>query len=241
MGYGLASMTTAPALHLSGSAKIGDQLIFEGLDLNIAAGEWTCLLGASGVGKSTVLRLFAGLGDGIDLAGVMTGNANVALMAQDDLLLPWLSASDNVLLGARLRGEKADKERGLRVLGRVGLAEHAHKRPGELSGGQRQRVALARTLMEDRPVVLLDEPFSALDAVTRSQMQELTAELLVGRTVLLVTHDPGEATRLGQTILIMTHDGLSEVETPSGAIPRPVDAPDVLQTQAELLLRLRNT
>jgi len=198
-------------------------------------------LGASGVGKSTVLRLFAGLGDGIDLAGVMTGNANVALMAQDDLLLPWLSASDNVLLGARLRGEKADKERGLRVLGRVGLAEHAHKRPGELSGGQRQRVALARTLMEDRPVVLLDEPFSALDAVTRSQMQELTAELLVGRTVLLVTHDPGEATRLGQTILIMTHDGLSEVETPSGAIPRPVDAPDVLQTQAELLLRLRNT
>ncbi|OED48277.1 ABC transporter ATP-binding protein [Rhodobacteraceae bacterium (ex Bugula neritina AB1)] len=234
-------MTAAPALHLSGSAKISDQLIFEDLDLKIAAGEWTCLLGASGVGKSTVLRLFAGLGDGIDLAGEMTGDPNVALMAQDDLLLPWLSALDNVLIGARLRGEVADKTRAHGVLGRVGLAEHAHKRPGELSGGQRQRVALARTLMEDRPVVLLDEPFSALDALTRSQMQELTAELLVGRTVLLVTHDPGEAARLGQTILIMTQDGLSGVDTPSGAIPRPVEAPNVLQTQAELLLRLRNT
>ena len=234
-------MTVASALHLSGNAKIGDQLIFEGLDMNIATGQWTCLLGASGVGKSTVLRLFAGLGDDIDLAGVVTGDANVGLMAQDDLLLPWLSALDNVLIGARLRGEIPDKIRAHGVLSRAGLAEHAHKRPDELSGGQRQRVALARTLMEDRSVVLLDEPFSALDALTRCQMQELTAELFEGRTVLLVTHDPAEAARLGQTILIMTHDGLSEVATPTGAIPRRVDAPDVLQTQAELLLRLRIT
>lgn len=233
-------MTAAPALHLSGSAKIGDQIIFEGLNLSIAAGEWTCLLGASGVGKSTVLRLFAGLGDGIDLAGTMTGDTNVALMAQDDLLLPWLTALENVLIGARLRGEVADKDRANRVLDRVGLAKHVHKRPGELSGGQRQRVALARTLMEDRPCVLLDEPFSALDALTRSQMQELTAELLVGHTVLLVTHDPGEAARLGQTILIMTHHGLSKVDTPSGITPRPVDAPDVLWVQAKLLKELRS-
>ena len=240
MGYGNATMTTAPALKLSGRAKIGDQLIFEGVDLNISAGEWTCLLGASGVGKSTILRLFAGLGDGVDLSGEMTDSNNVALMAQDDLLLPWLTALDNILIGARLRGEVADKDRAHVVLDRVGLSEHAYKRPSELSGGQRQRVALARTLMEDRPVVLLDEPFSALDALTRSLMQELTAEHLVGRTVLLVTHDPSEAARLGQTILIMTQDGLNRVDTPSGAIPRPVDAPDVLKTQADLLLRLRN-
>ena len=240
MGHGFAPMTVAPALHLSGSAKIGDQPIFDRLDLTVAAGEWTCLLGASGVGKSTVLRLFAGLGDAVDLAGAMAGGGDVALMAQDDLLLPWLTALDNVLIGARLRGEVADKDRGRLVLDRVGLAQHAHKRPGELSGGQRQRVALARTLMEDRPVVLLDEPFSALDALTRAQMQDLTAELLVGRTVLLVTHDPGEAARLGQTILIMTHGGLTEVGTPAGAIPRPVDAPDVLRAQAALLKTLRN-
>lgn len=234
-------MTSAPALHLSGSAKIGDQLIFSGLDLSVSAGEWTCLLGASGVGKSTILRLFAGLGDGVELSGSMTGGNDVALMAQDDLLLPWLSALDNVLIGARLRGEVAQKERALAVLDRVGLATHAHKRPSALSGGQRQRVALARTLMEDRAVVLLDEPFSALDALTRSQMQDLTAELLAGRTVLLVTHDPGEAARLGQTILIMTREGVSEVDTPLGAIPRAVDAPEVLRAQAALLRRLRTT
>ncbi|MGH1371681.1 ABC transporter ATP-binding protein [Planktotalea sp.] len=232
-------MSIAPALYLTGHAKIGDQSIFEGLDLTVRAGEWTCLLGASGVGKSTVLRLFAGLGDGIDLDGAMAGGGNVALMAQDDLLLPWLTALDNVLIGARLRGEVANKAMGRAVLERVGLAAHLHKRPNELSGGQRQRVALARTLMEDRSVVLLDEPFSALDALTRAQMQELTAELLVGRTVLLVTHDPGEAARLGQTILIMTQSGLSDVEAPSGAIPRPVDAADVLLAQATLLKKLR--
>ena len=162
-------MILAPSMHLSGRAKIGNQPIFEGLNLTVAAGEWTCLLGASGVGKSTVLRLFAGLGEEIDLEGAIAGDGNVALMAQDDLLLPWLTALENVLIGARLRGEVADKDQGLSVLDRVGLGQHAHKRPGELSGGQRQRVALARTLMEDRPVVLLDEPFSALDALTRAQ------------------------------------------------------------------------
>lgn len=227
------------ALSLSGSASIHGTPIFTGLDLTLAPGTWTCLLGASGVGKSTVLRLFAGLGDDVDLAGTITGAGEVALMAQSDLLLPWLSALDNVLIGARLRGEAPDRERGAEVLARVGLADHAGKKPGALSGGQRQRVALARTLMEDRPVVLLDEPFSALDALTRAQMQELTAEVLSGRTVLLVTHDPGEAARLGHTILIMTVQGLTEVTVPQGDIPRPVDAPEVLQAQAELLGQLR--
>lgn len=236
----------APALHLTGSASIAGAPIFSDLDLNLPAGEWTCLLGASGVGKSTVLKLFAGLSDDITLTGTCRAShgpltGRVALMAQDDLLLPWLSALDNVLIGARLRGDTPDRARGADVLARVGLSDHLTKRPGELSGGQRQRVALARTLMEDRPIVLLDEPFSALDALTRAQMQELTADLLQGRTVLLVTHDPGEAARLGQTILIMTRDGVHDVTPPSGPIPRPVDAPDVLHTQADLLNRLRTT
>lgn len=237
-------MTTAPALHLEGSASIGDTPVFADLSLKIRAGEWTCLLGASGVGKSTVLSLFAGLAEAVSFDGSF-GAADgalagrVALMAQSDMLLPWLSAMDNVLLGARLRGEKPDTSRARDVLNQVGLADHAEKKPGGLSGGQRQRVALARTLMEDRPVVLLDEPFSALDALTRAQMQELTARVLRGRTVLLVTHDAGEAARLGQTILIMTGNGLHEVDAPDQPIPRPFDDPNVLQTQADLLTRLR--
>lgn len=227
------------ALSISGSASIGGTPIFSGLDLTLSPGTWTCLLGASGVGKSTVLRLFAGLGDGVDLTGDITGPGEVALMAQSDLLLPWLSALDNVLIGARLRGEVPDQDRGRQVLDQVGLADHLRKKPSALSGGQRQRVALARTLMEDRPVVLLDEPFSALDALTRVQMQDLTAEVLEGRTVLLVTHDPGEAARLGHRILIMTQNGLTEVPPPSGPIPRPVDDTGVLTAQADLLKRLR--
>ena len=227
-------------LRLSGSAAIGGVPIFSGLDLSLADGQWTCLLGASGVGKSTVLRLFAGLGDGVDLTGEISGVGHAALMAQSDLLLPWLSALDNVLVGARLRGETPDRDRGMQVLDRVGLADHRDKKPSALSGGQRQRVALARTLMENRAVVLLDEPFSALDALTRAQMQDLTAEVLQGRTVLLVTHDPGEAVRLGDRILIMTAQGLTDVPVPEGAIPRPVEDAAVLAAQADLLKRLRS-
>lgn len=234
----------APSLRISGSASIGGAPIFSGLEFTARAGEWTVLLGASGVGKSTVLRLFAGLAAEVDLNGDLTASTGgldgaVALMAQDDLLMPWLSARDNVLIGARLRGERPDPALALERLAQVGLSGKADARPDTLSGGQRQRVALARTLMEDRPVVLLDEPFSALDALTRGQMQDLSADLLVGRTVLLVTHDPAEAVRLGHSIHIMTASGLTPVPTPEGAPPRPVDAPEILAAQAALLRQLK--
>ncbi|WP_412509625.1 ATP-binding cassette domain-containing protein, partial [Roseovarius sp. SYSU LYC5161] len=119
------------------------------------------------------------------------------------------------------------------------LADHLHKRPGALSGGQRQRVALARTLMEDRPLVLLDEPFSALDARTRAEMQELAAGLLAGRTVLMVTHDPAEAARLGHRIYLMSGPTLEEVAPPDTPVPRPVDDPATLTAQGRLFTRLR--
>ena len=134
-------------------------------------------MGASGVGKSTVLKLFAGLADAVDFQGDMTDPGRIAMMAQQDLLLPWLTALDNVMIGARLRGEAPDKDHAQLLLEQVGLKDHAQKRPHALSGGQRQRVALARTLVEDCPFVLLDEPFSALDALTRLNMQDLTAQL----------------------------------------------------------------
>ncbi len=226
-------------LYMTGSAAIDQTPIFSHLDLRLTPNSWTCLLGASGVGKSTVLRLFAGLAESVSFDGELSDTGRVAMMAQQDLLMPWLSVLDNVLLGARLRGERPDRTLARDRLSRVGLVDYADKLPPTLSGGQRQRVALARTLMENRAVVLLDEPFSALDALTRAQMQELTAELLRGRTVLLVTHDPNEAARLGQKILIMTPSGLVEIAAPTTPIPRDIHALDVLRTQSDLFEKLR--
>jgi len=182
--------------------------LFDGLELELPRGKWTCLLGPSGIGKSTLLRLLAGLAppDATAAIGADDGRpiaGRVAWMAQPDLLCPWLDVLANVTLGARLRGQRADKDRAVALLDAVGLADKKTAMPGTLSGGQRQRAALARTLMEDRPLVLMDEPFGALDAITRWRLQELAGELLKDRTVLLVTHDPREALRLGDAVRVL--------------------------------------
>lgn len=237
-------MTAAPALYLSGRATIDGAPIFGQISFDAPAGQWSCLLGPSGVGKSTILRLLAGLGDEVAFEGTMAAgdgaplDGRVALMAQSDLLMPWLNATANVTLGARLRGKAPQRDRAREVLDLVGLADHVAKRPHALSGGQRQRVALARTLVEDRPVVLLDEPFSALDARSRSLMQDLAAELLAGRTVLHVTHDAAEAARLGHNVLLMTRAGITPVTPPDASTPRLYDAPDTLAFQGRLLRQL---
>ncbi len=252
------------AVRLQGRAWVGDAPLFAPVDLELAAGGWTCLLGPSGVGKSTMLRLIAGLDTGVRFQGTITCNQPVALMAQDPGLIPWLDVTENVTLGARLRGTlgasfmskypgggsaspgQGQAERGAappttraaQLIEAVGLSDRAHHRPASLSGGQRQRAALARTLFEDRPLVLLDEPFSALDARTRAQMQDLSARLLADRTVLLVTHDPAEAARLGDRILLLRENGLTEWPAPPPRAPgtaRPYDAPQVLALQADLM------
>jgi putative hydroxymethylpyrimidine transport system ATP-binding protein len=218
--------------------------LFRDLTFRLEAGIWTCLLGPSGVGKSSLIRLIAGLApiksgtvrcsDGRPLAG------RLAWMAQQDSLLPWLSVLGNVTLGARMRGEEPDRTRALKLLDQVGLTEKANHLPATLSGGQRQRTALARTLMEDRPLVLMDEPFSALDAITRARLQALAATLLAGRTVLLVTHDPLEALRLGHRIHIMAGSP-ARIETPiqpDGPTPRDLHDPKLLMGQGDLLARL---
>jgi len=238
-------VTAAPGLRFSGTAVLGGVPLFQDLKLGLSAGKWTCLLGVSGVGKTTILRMIAGLPTDAALDGAIASEegaplaGQVAYMAQSDLLLPWASLRENVALGARLRGEAVDWPRATALIEEVGLAAHADKKPHALSGGQRQRVALARTLMEDRKVILLDEPFSALDARTRAEMQELAHRLLHGRTVLLVTHDPGEAARLADKIVVMTEAGVTEVDPPMAAAPRAVDDPEYLNAQARLLTLLR--
>ena len=171
-----------PSLHIDGSAAFDGNTLFSVKGMAINSSQWTCLLGPSGSGKSTLLRLIAGLDTHVEFNGSLEASDNlqvhnrVAYMAQSDLLLPWLRADENIRVGSKLRGEKIDNHELEIIIQNVGLIDHCKKYPSELSGGQRQRVALARTLMENKPIILLDEPFSALDAKTRLEMQDLVAE-----------------------------------------------------------------
>ena len=235
----------APQLRIRGGFRHGDAILFEGLDLVLEAGQWTCLLGPSGVGKSTLLRLVAGLDTGGEFDGSIESTNSrplreqVAYMAQSDLLLPWLNVRANVMLGSTLRGEARRLERADQLIEEVGLGMHAEKRPHELSGGMRQRAALARTLMEDKPLLLLDEPFSALDARTRSEMQELAFEVLMDRTVMLVTHDPSEAARIAHRVYLLTETGLHQPDVTGRPPIRAFDDPEALNIQSRLFSALR--
>ena len=235
----------APSVHLRGvGLRYQATTVFEGLDLVLPGGRTTCLLGPSGIGKSSLLRLIAGLAFGAEgIAEDENGQSlvgRVSYLAQQDLLLPWRSVLGNVLLGPDLRGKGRNTAlvtAARDLLARVGLSDSDGLRPAQLSGGMRQRVALARTLMEDRPIVLMDEPFSALDAITRYELQALAAELLRGRTVLLVTHDPLEALRLGHEVRVMAGvpAGLERALAPAGEPPRNPADPALLAQQAQLL------
>jgi len=131
-------------------------------------------------------------------------------------------------------------ERVDQLINKVGLGRHAEKRPHELSGGMRQRAALARTLMEDKPLLLLDEPFSGLDARTRSEMQELAFEVLADCTVMLVTHDPGEAARIAHSVYLLTEKGLYQPDVVAQPPIRAFDDPETLDIQSRLFGALRS-
>jgi len=175
------------------------------MSLRVAAGETVAVVGASGCGKTTLLELICGLQEP-DAGRVQSAPA--ALMPQSDLLLPWLTAIDNAALALRVRGTGREAARA--QVGpwfeRFGLAGFEQARPYELSGGMRQRVSFLRTLLAGKPVLALDEPFAALDAITRAEMQGWLARILAQeqRTVVLVTHDVEEAVLLGDRVLVMS-------------------------------------
>ena len=181
--------------------------VLQDVSLTVARGEFVSLLGASGCGKSTLLSLVAGL-DSPTSGTVSTPGGTTALMFQESALFPWLTASRNVELALKLRGVPREHRRGeaLELLDLVNLADAAQKRPHELSGGMRQRVALARALAQDRKVLLMDEPFAALDAITRDLLHDELERVWreTGRTIVFVTHNVREAARLGQRVLLMS-------------------------------------
>ncbi|HET8778500.1 MAG TPA: ABC transporter ATP-binding protein, partial [Agromyces sp.] len=182
-------------------------LVLDDVNLSMAAGEFVCLLGASGCGKSTLLNLISGL-DRPTTGTIDVPAEGAAVMFQESALMPWLTARQNVELALRLRGVARAARRGeaLELLDTVNLADAAEKRPHELSGGMRQRVALARALAQDRPVLLMDEPFAALDAITRDLLHEELERVWrrTGRTILFVTHNVREAARLGQRVVLLS-------------------------------------
>ncbi|HIF9497667.1 TPA: ABC transporter ATP-binding protein [Photobacterium damselae] len=228
------------------------------VSLQLQAKQWTCLLGKSGSGKSTLLRLLANLlPDDVQFIGnIQTKHdenihQHIAYMAQQDLLLPWLNVIDNVCLSYQFGSQKCKSEykscnakksvyqQAMTLLDKVGLRHYAEHMPQQLSGGMKQRVALARTLMQDKPIVLMDEPFSALDAVTRYKLQNLAVELLREKTVVLITHDPQEALRLGEQIIMLTGTpaSLRQLNIPNSPIPRQLDS-EFAQYQQEILSNL---
>ncbi|MFF7716116.1 ATP-binding cassette domain-containing protein [Streptomyces sp. NPDC007988] len=182
--------------------RFGDRAVLKEIDLDLAPGEFTALLGRSGSGKSTLLRAVAGLDHDVEGSGELAVPERVSLSFQDSRLLPWLRVLDNVVLGLRGPGTR---ERGLTALDEVGLAGRGRSWPHELSGGEQQRAALARALVHDPELLLADEPFGALDALTRIRMHGLLRELYERHrpAVLLVTHDVDEAVELADRVLVL--------------------------------------
>ena len=219
-------------------------LVLDDVNLSIETGEFVCLLGASGCGKSTLLNLIAGL-DRPTTGSIDVPNEGAAVMFQESALMPWLTARQNVELALRLRGvaRTARRAEALELLDVVNLADAAEKRPHELSGGMRQRVALARALAQDRPVLLMDEPFAALDAITRDLLHEELERVWrrTGRTIVFVTHNVREAARLGQRVVLLSSRpgrvaGEWRIDSTEG---RRIESPEVAALSIEITEQLR--
>ncbi len=244
------AVTQAAAVSLAGVSKTygrGGSAVraLDQVSLTVRPGEFTCLIGASGCGKSTLLSLVAGLDT--PTSGDIAVRGRVALMFQEPGLFPWLTAGANVELALRARKvPRAErKARAAELLDAVHLRGFAAKRPHELSGGMRQRVALARALAQDADVLLMDEPFGALDAMTRDllhdELDRVRERVGRGLTVLFVTHNVREAVRLGdRVVLLSSRPGrvIEEYPVPAGR-PRRIDSAAVAELASVITDRLR--
>jgi sulfonate transport system ATP-binding protein len=219
----------------------GPKGVLNGVTLDIAPGEFVVLLGRSGCGKSTLLRALAGLDADVSGTGRIRVPERVSVVFQDSRLLPWATVLDNVVLGL---GGDDPRARGLRALEEVGLHGREHAWPYELSGGEQQRVALARSLVRDPQLLLADEPFGALDALTRIRMHGLLRELYDRHhpAVLLVTHDVDEAITLANRVIVLDHGRIAlerriDLADASGRDRNPSD-PGFAAIRTELLRAL---
>jgi NitT/TauT family transport system ATP-binding protein len=215
MELGTQAPASAGGICLAGVTRVlGGRHVLDGLDLVVPAQGRVGIVGRSGVGKSTLLSLVAGLDEPdlgrVSVAGETSATGRLAccaLMPQRDCLLPWRSALDNACLALENRGVRRSeaRARAAALFARFGLAGAETLRPAKLSGGMRQRVAFVRTLLADKNVLLLDEPFGALDAITRAELQEWLASALAreSRTVLLVTHDVEEALLVCDSVVVL--------------------------------------
>jgi NitT/TauT family transport system ATP-binding protein len=215
------------------------------VSLDVAPHEFVCLVGASGCGKTTLLNLISGL-DTPSGGVIETGGQRVALMFQEAALFPWLTAAGNIELSLQLRGVSAKRERrqlAADLLDRVHLGGMGAKRPHELSGGMRQRVALARALAQEADLLLMDEPFGALDAMTRDLLHDELERIWSGSelTVVFVTHNVREAARLADRIVLLTSRPGRVAETFTVNLPRPrrIESPEVSSLAASITDRLR--
>ncbi len=238
------------AVSLRGVSKVYGRgpnavLAVDRLELDVRPGEFLCLVGASGCGKSTLLSMVSGLEPVTAGQIVVDGGHRPAQMFQESALFPWLTVRGNVELALRLRGVlRRDREPEARkLLATVHLSDFADKRPHELSGGMRQRVALARTLAQQTPVLLMDEPFGALDAMTRDVLHDEIERIWRERrlTGLFVTHNVREAARLGDRIVLLSSRPGRVVEQYPVDIPRPrrIDSAEVAQLSATITDRIR--
>jgi NitT/TauT family transport system ATP-binding protein len=247
----LPESATAAAVALAGVTKVygrGSSAVvaLDAVSLDVAPGEFVCLVGASGCGKTTLLNLVAGLDRPSGGRVSVAGRASPGLMFQEPALFPWLSVAANVELPLKLRGvgRAQRRDRVAQLLDAVHLGEFGKRQPHELSGGMRQRVALARTLALDTPVLLMDEPFGALDAMTRDLLHDELERIWSERklTMLFVTHNVREAARLADRIVLLSsRPGRIIYQTPVH-VPRPrrIDSPEVAAIAAEVTDRLRS-
>lgn len=226
------------------SKQYGETRVFDDLSLAVEDGEFVCLLGPSGCGKTTLLHMIAGIaqptsGEVRALGNPVEGpDYRLGVVFQQPLLYPWLTVRQNVDLGPRLRGRNPDETRVRELLSLVGLEGVADARPARLSGGMAQRASLARTLANDPEVLLFDEPFSALDELTKRELQAEISRIVedLGLTAVFVTHDVGEAVYLGDRVVVLGEEGtgIAGTEHVAGA-GRPSDDPDSLSHRRRIV------